>query len=71
MRIIQAKRKNEKTWSACFSGAKSQVWLNPKEEYEIRPEGRALDGDKRVFVYFLLSSKSKKKKYLSLLYSHD
>jgi len=36
--------------------------LNPKEEYGIRPDGRALDGDKRVFVYFLLSSKSKKKK---------
>ena len=45
MRIIQAKWKDEKIWSACFSGAKSQVWLNPKEEYGIRPEGRALVGD--------------------------
>jgi hypothetical protein len=41
---------------------KSQVWLNPKEDYGIRPDVRALVGDKRVFVYFLLSSKSKKKR---------
>jgi len=61
MRIIQAERKDGKTWSVCFSEAKSQVWLNPKEDYGIRPDGRALVGDKRVFVYFLLSSKSKKK----------
>ena len=45
MRIIQAEPKYEKTWSACFSEAKSQVWLNPKEEYGIRPEDRALVGD--------------------------
>jgi len=57
MRIIQAKRKYEKIWSACFSEAKSQVWLNPKEEYEIRPEGRALDGDKRRFSHILSSNK--------------
>lgn len=61
MRVLQVERKYEKIWSACFSVAKSQVWLNPKEEYGIRPDGRALVGDKRVFVYFLLSSKSKKK----------
>ena len=45
MRIVQTERKDEKTWSACFSKAKGQVWLNFKEEYGIRPEGRALVGD--------------------------
>ena len=34
MRIIQTERKYEKIWSVCFSEAKSQVWLNPKEEME-------------------------------------
>jgi hypothetical protein len=34
MRIVQAKRKYEKIWSVCFSEAKSQVWLNPKEDME-------------------------------------
>jgi hypothetical protein len=53
MRIIQAERKNGKTWSTCFSEAKSQVWMNPKEEYEIRPDGRALVGDKRRFFHIL------------------
>jgi len=45
MRVVQTKRKYEKIWSVCFSEAKSQVWLNYKEDYGIRPEGRALVGD--------------------------
>ena len=57
MRVVQVKQKYGKTWSACFSEAKSQVWLNPKEEYAIRPEGRALVGDKRRFFHILSSNK--------------
>jgi len=57
MRIVQAERKYEKIWSACFSEAKSQVWLNLKKEYVIRPDGRALVGDKRRFLSILSSNK--------------
>ena len=64
MRVVQAKRKYEKIWSACFVGTTRAKFGGSEEDYGIRPEGRALDGDKRVFVYFLLSSKSKKKKCL-------
>jgi len=62
MRILQTERKYGKIWSACFVGTTRAKFGGSEEEYEIRPEGRALDGDKRVFVCFLLSSKSKKKK---------
>ena len=56
MRIVQTERKYEKIWSACFSEAKSQVW-GIIRRYEIRPEGRALVGDKRRFLSILASTK--------------
>ena len=56
MRVVQAERKYEKIWSACFSEAKSQGWRIVRR-YEIRPDGRALVGDKRRFSSILASTK--------------
>jgi hypothetical protein len=44
---------------------KSQVWLNPKEEYGIRPEGRALVGDNGFRPFAETKGHKQKEKIIS------
>ena len=56
-RIIQTVEDMERKWSAWFSEAKRQVWMDLKEEYEIRPEAKRFAWRRGVLVTFDLEAK--------------
>ena len=49
-RIVQTVEDMERKWSSCFAVGKSQVWMDIKEEYGIRPKGNALLGDEGFWL---------------------
>ena len=57
-RIVQTVEDMERKWSSCFAVGKSQVWMDIKEEYGIRPKGKRFAW-RQCFGYFWRNKSTK------------